>query len=78
MNGTLFIAALNSMANLDSLTGHGLANRKHVARLNYGPLEGHKQRKAGNFRKTGVFSGYLARSRPSEAVRNLSEPSKTF
>jgi len=43
------------MANLDSLTGHRLTNRKRVARSNYGPLDGHKQRKVGYFRNTGVF-----------------------
>ena len=54
---TEFFSLRHSMANLDSLTGHGLANRKRVARLNYGTLDGHKQRKVRNFRKTGVFLG---------------------
>jgi len=53
---------LNSMTNLDSLTGHRLANRKRVARSNYGPLDGHKQRKVCSFRKTSMFWGYLAGS----------------
>src|SRR5438132_94821 len=46
---------LNSMTNLDSLTGHRLANRKRVARSNYGPLDGHKQRKVCSFRKPACF-----------------------
>jgi hypothetical protein len=49
------------MANLDSFTGHRLANRELVARSNYGPFDGHKQRKAGSFRKNrrilGLFGG---------------------
>src|SRR5438309_8609133 len=51
-------------ANLDSLTRHRVANRKRVARSNYGPLDGHKQRKVCSFRKTSMFWGYLAGSRP--------------
>src|SRR3989442_15109511 len=61
MNGILFIATLNSMANLDSFTGHRLANRKRVARSNYGPLDCHKQRKVASFRKNRRILGSFGR-----------------
>jgi hypothetical protein len=69
MNGILLIVTLDSMTNLDSFTGQRLANRKRVARSNYGLLDCHKQRKVGSFRKTSGFVGLFGGSgQPGERI----------
>ena len=75
MNGVLFIVTLNSMTNLDSLTGHRLANYKRVGRSNYWPLDCHKQRKVASFRKNQCVFGLFGEIQIfSDCAESLHEP----